>query len=397
MKGEIKNKYVEYVNHINFPVILYVYETNKIIAYNMYAREIIGSKCQDIREIFEGKKFRLSKEILQNGSRFISNVSIITLDEKIKKQIDMDINVLKVDNVHFILMLFDESSKRKFSSYININAMRVAWKYKNEKKIYMNETLKDDIGIKDDEIYNIEEYFEDSMLRIINEVRERIIDNGESQYNSIQMIVKRDKNSHFIKVNRMPIINSLGENIGILNVHNNILDKDGNRRLYDTVLQDVSYNKENEIINIINKKDKERKILLYERILENIDSDVIVFSKDDCVVRYINKKTKEDFEEIDIGSIINDILIKNQIEGVYKDISEIFNKLDSLDKESILVKDNKNNRNLNLKIDNIVHEELSDMVVFVLSELNDVCNELLVQTREYEEINFITWGNKIKI
>ena len=49
MKGEIKNKYIEFVNHIDFPMILYVYESNKVIVMNGYAKEILGKKYEDIR------------------------------------------------------------------------------------------------------------------------------------------------------------------------------------------------------------------------------------------------------------------------------------------------------------------------------------------------------------
>ena len=65
MKGEIRNKYIEYVNHIDFPLVLYVYETNKVIAINGYAKEIIGDEYEDIREMFNNKKFRLCKDLSQ--------------------------------------------------------------------------------------------------------------------------------------------------------------------------------------------------------------------------------------------------------------------------------------------------------------------------------------------
>ena len=42
MKGQIKKKYQEYVNHIDFPTILYVYENNKLIVMNRQAIDIVG-------------------------------------------------------------------------------------------------------------------------------------------------------------------------------------------------------------------------------------------------------------------------------------------------------------------------------------------------------------------
>jgi len=234
MKGEIKNKYIEFINHIDFPTVLYVYESNKIIAMNGYAIEIIGKCYDDIRPIFDGKKFRLPKEVIDGENKIFNNVKISLANSKVT-DIDMDINVFEVDNVHFVLMLFEESFKKIFASFMNVHAVRVAWKYKDRKKIYMNQILDKDI-----EGTSIEECVDESMLQKFEEIKESIIGAGVCQYNSIQMIVKRDKSNHFIKANRMPIINSVGDNIGILNVHNIILDKNANRKLYDNVLQGIN-------------------------------------------------------------------------------------------------------------------------------------------------------------
>ena len=123
MKGEIKKKYQEYVNHIDFPTILYVYEYNKIIAMNRYAIDIVGENCEDIRDIFDGKKHKLSKELLQGSSTVILNkrVTFTTKELGIDKEIiiDANLNVIMVDNVHYVLMLFEESSQKIFTTKKN--------------------------------------------------------------------------------------------------------------------------------------------------------------------------------------------------------------------------------------------------------------------------------------
>jgi hypothetical protein len=246
MKGEIKNKYIEYVDHIDFPAMLYVYESNKMIAINGYAKEMVGGKCDDVKELFEGKKFKLTKDIMQGDGKLYKKVIVTCLNGE-TIAVDMDINVIKVDNVHFVLLLFEESSKDKFHN-MSVHVPRVAWMYHDVDEIYMNESLKSDINIDNEgnEVFDVESYLSDSMLDKMSEIKKSIITDGVTQYNSIQMIVKRDESNHFIKVNRMPIINNAGEYVGILNIHNIILDKESNRKVYDNVLQDAAKKKQEE-------------------------------------------------------------------------------------------------------------------------------------------------------
>ena len=256
MKGKIRNKYIEYVNHIDFPMIMYVYETNKVVAMNVYAKNMIGKEYDDIRDMFEGKKIKLPKEVIDGENKLLEGIKVNTSDEII--EVDMDVNVIMIDNVHLVLMLFDESYKKIFSSIMNVHAMRVAWKYSGTRKIYMNKVLREDINGS-----VIEAYYNESMIDKFREIEKHVIDEGLCHYNSIQMITLRDKSSHFIKLNIMPIYNGNEECIGVISVHNKILDKDSNRKVYDNVLQKM--NKENTLEDGFNNKENKK-----DTVVDNI-------------------------------------------------------------------------------------------------------------------------------
>ena len=303
MKGKIRNNYVEYVNHIDFPVLMYVYETNKVIAMNVYAIELIGKEYEDVRDGFEGKKIKLPKEVIEGENKLLENIKMNTIKDGFV-EVDMDVNVFMVDNVHLVLMLFEESYKKIFSSIMNVHAMRVAWKYSDARKIYMNKCLREDINGS-----VIEAYYNETMIDKFREIEKNVIDGGVCHYNSIQMITHRDKSSHFIKANIMPIINGNGDNIGILSVHNKILDKDSSRKIYDNVLQKM--NNDNASFSSVEKDNGACKV--NDEIKDNNEKpkgeDTIVVKKDVSNRVFIKKglpdriKFEDDVKDYIIKSI----------------------------------------------------------------------------------------------
>lgn len=362
MKGEIKKKYQEYVNHIDFPIILYVYESNKIIAMNRYAIEIVGENCEDVRDIFDGKKHKLSKELLQGSSTVILNKSVIlkTKESGMDKEIiiDADLSVIMVDNVHYVLMLFEESSKNMFTTNMSINVPRVSWKYVESDNIYINDLLRDELEVEENKIDNI--YLLDKMLDKNNinkmiELEKRIIETGHCQFNSIQMISCDPRKSQFIKVNRMPIVNSSGENTGIISIHNIILNKSDQRKLYDDI-----------------PKDNRDAYNIYEDILDNVESDVLICLEDRKVV-YNNKKFSEDYEYI-LDTDMAEFFIRFGIEdkdkrlNMHQRIDDVFNGINEKGNK-IIVYDGFNDREMVLIVKKILWKNNQRAFLFTFNEL----------------------------
>lgn len=364
MKGEIKKKYQEYVNHIDFPTILYVYEYNKIIAMNRYAIDIVGDDCEDIRDIFDGKKHKLSKELLQGSSTVILNkrVELTTKELGIDEEIiiDANLNVIMVDNVHYVLMLFEESSKKMFTTNKSINVPRVSWKFEDSDNIYMNELLRNELDLEEnriDNIYLLDKVLDKNNINKMVELEERIIETGQCQFNNIQMVSYDPRKSQFIKVNRMPIVNSSGKNIGIISVHNIILNKTDQRKLYDDI-----------------PKNNDSEYNVYEGILDNVESDVLICLEDGKVV-YNNKKFSEDYEYIlnlDIARffIRFDIEDKDSKLNMYEEIDDIF-KINSMNKKGnkIIVYDGFNDREMVLIIKKIKWKDNQRAFLFTFNEM----------------------------
>ena len=171
------------------------------------------------------------------------------------------------------------------------------------------------------------------------------------------MISCDPRKSQFIKVNRMPIVNSSGENIGIISIHNIILNKSDQRKLYDDI-----------------PKDNRDAYNIYEDILDNVESDVLICLEDGKVV-YNNKKFSEDYEYI-LNLDIARFFIRFDIEdndsklNMYKEIDDIF-KINSMNKKGnkIIVYDGFNDREMVLIIKKIKWKDNQRAFLFRLIEI----------------------------
>ncbi len=364
MKGEIKKKYQEYINHIDFPAMLYVYETNKIIAINEYATNILGNVCDDIRDIFKGKRHRLSKELLEGNSDLITNVLVYSSEGE-ELYVDTDVNVIMIDNIHLVLMLFEESSKKIFTGNIQIQVPRVCWKYENYVKIHVNMSLANDIKdmkLSEDNRYILDE----NISRKMNKLKNEIIDTGQSVYNSIQMITKGQNENRFIKLSLMPIVDFKGKCIGILSIHNRILKKAEQRNLYNG----VSTNEE-DAYNI------------YKSILDNIGNDILVCLNNNKI-GYINSAIENNYEGnilgMDIFEFFNKYKFLNAKVHEHKEMSKLINEGFNSDKvNQVLMYDGFNNRYISIKIQKIKWKDNSYALLF---SFNDNYREIILDMGE---------------
>ncbi len=251
MKGEVRKKYEEFLDHIEFAAIIYNYESNKIIAINRYAKEVFSVQNDDIREIFDGKKLRYPKELLKGGSELLFNINAVDKDGK-KMNIDIDVNVFMVENYHFVLMLFEKSLKNAFVGRLGIQTPRIAYKNTIDGNIFINSALKNDIysfgsGYTTEQV---KEFLNNQVVSRSMDIKKRLLEEGKSQFNSIQMITVNNESSYFIKINRMPVIDREGNTVGILSLHNRILNKEKHKEFYETAI-----NSNNMVNDMIDKGD----------------------------------------------------------------------------------------------------------------------------------------------
>jgi len=225
MKGEIKRKYQDFINHVDFPMIIYTYEDNKVIAINDSAKAITDS-LTDIRNLFEGKKFKFRKEILDNGCELFLNTKIY-INSKVD-YIDMDVSVLKVDNIHYVFMMFEKSYKNLFLGELKIKIPRIICKSLDGESVSIS--LKNEL--EDEKFTNLYK----NVMQLTDSLEDEIKTKKISKYNLIEMMCK----DVFIKINLMPIYNSKSESIGILGIYNHIVSKEKEKQIYAKAIKTSS-------------------------------------------------------------------------------------------------------------------------------------------------------------
>lgn len=232
MKGEIKKKYQDFVSHIDFPMLIYIYENNNIIAINDSAVKIIGDSYTDIRYLFEGKKFKFSKDTLDNGCDLFLNTKIY-LNSKVD-YIDMDVCIMQVDNLHLVYVIFEESYKNLFLSDLRIQTPRLIYKYSDCDKYKSSTILKNDLENSNNKHIDFNNEEIDSLF---DKIESNNTDSKDNQYNMIKML---GKNGDFIKLQIMPILDKKDKCIGTLGVYNHIVSKEKQKQIYAGAMKNSS-------------------------------------------------------------------------------------------------------------------------------------------------------------
>lgn len=251
MKASIRNKYQEFIDYIEFPTLIYVYETGKIIAINLFAKNILGEDCVNMNSLWEEKtRLKFSKKILNSGSEILYRKCI---DVNNKKQfIDIEVNSIIIGNKHFIFCFFELSENQVFIKNFTNQLPRILWKNTNLIFKGANNCCRNDINYKDDmvSIYTNESNFDIETYHKMTEDDNEVIATSDNKYNVIQVLKVAKKYDLFVKIHRMPIIDRNEKILGIINVYKLILSREENQRIINSAV------KENTILNdIIHRSD----------------------------------------------------------------------------------------------------------------------------------------------
>ena len=314
MKAAIKKQYIELVETIDFPTVVYIYETGRIIAMNKQAGKMIGVSCKNINLLWENGKLKLSKELLENGSMVYLNQKIT--DGKERKTIDIEVNCFELDQNHIIFCFMEHSYKSFFSKYLISQVPRIFWK--NIKGYYkgLNKFAKQDFDYEADdrEIRNTDligiETIED-----IQKTENELIQSKECQYNAIEQLYKKDEGCYFCKMSRMPIINKNGIVEGILGVYTLILNREQYQELFNRSLKESTI-----LCEIVGQSNL---IVITYKISEKMELEFITsnfemlgYKADDV---YAEKKCWKDliFEE-DYNEVSKNIFQKGENGHIYR-------------------------------------------------------------------------------
>lgn len=243
MKAIVKQKYEEYVEHIEFPMIIYIYETGRIIAANELAREIIGKKAKNMNIIWEEqRKKKLKKETLEYGSELFYNEGIYQGNNKF--EIDIEVNSFLIDNMHILVCFLEQSYKQQFVKYSKIQVPRLYIKDKKLKLLSTNRYFREDKGtIQPFSGDYFNSYIEPEVSSVLEESEMIVMKEKRCTHTMIQSIKIHTTEECFARMNRIPLMNRNGTCVGIMGIYTLLLDKIESRKLYDSILH------ENNILN----------------------------------------------------------------------------------------------------------------------------------------------------
>ncbi|BCN29932.1 PAS domain-containing protein [Anaeromicropila herbilytica] len=237
MRSNIKRYYQEFIDYIDFPTIVYIYETGRILAINEYARGILGYDLKNIKLVWQEQiKHKFNRKLLNNGSQILNNVIIETKGDK--QVIDMELNSLIVDKNHIIFCFFELSQKHFFTEHMKNQIPRMIWKDEFLVLQGLSGYSMWDFSIDTKEQVVNRKIFDDEVANKIENDDLEIIQSCNNIYNIMEEFRLHNGDSFFVKLHKMPILNREGKADGIIYVYTQILNKEEKNNLLQTTLQE---------------------------------------------------------------------------------------------------------------------------------------------------------------
>lgn len=224
MKVGERLKYQQLVDYIEFPVVIYIYETRRIIAINKNAKDILVPDGKIIRYMPDTKlKTQISQQILIGETDILLDIPILVGIREIR--IDLEVNSIELDRKHLIIMMFDYTENQSFGDKFFNRVPRFFWKDKKLKLKGVNYFCLADIKEKNLKLEDIDVAYDSEVQDLLLDSDARVINSKEPLWNVFQLVRYKDDLGKFIKIQRIPIINKNGTVIGILGSYNLVISK----------------------------------------------------------------------------------------------------------------------------------------------------------------------------
>lgn len=215
MRASEKEKYQQFVDRIEFPMVIFVYETRRIIAINEKGMNILAFDNKQIRYIPDKKFIKHISQYIYNQNNNIEFDFPIEISKDKIVRIDLEVNAIVVDNKHVVLCIFDRVDNHSFSDKLSIFTPRLFWKDKLLKLKGANYFCRDDFK-GNQLIGDVEFAYEEDVAAKLNQDETQVIETKEPLWNVMQLIQYKNVISKFVSINRIPILNRNGTLIGIL-------------------------------------------------------------------------------------------------------------------------------------------------------------------------------------
>lgn len=240
MKVSLKKQFAEMIEYIEFPVVVYIYETGKVVALNKFAQSALnGAFCQNVNLLWsDHKKLKLSNKVLHGDSQYYFRKEILIRNEI--KNIDMELNVLTCGGEHIVVMFFEQSYKQPFRNDMDKLYPRMIWKDAEGKYIVVSGKAKRDIeeylavksqieemGSRDKELF--EEY---------NRTEVEVKESQEPLFYHIEQFNFKQGESLYVRMNRIPFYDKKMDYQGMLLMYMPVLSKDDYEKLFNHALSE---------------------------------------------------------------------------------------------------------------------------------------------------------------
>lgn len=260
MKVNTKQRYVDFLSHIEFPALIYYYETNRLVGMNQYAVEILGTNVKTIKELTSNKlRPKLPRDLLNNGSKRIRNYTVNT--RKGQKILDFEINSYCVDDKHVCIVLFEYSYKNMFHGNQEFMLPRLFWKDKSLYYVGMNESFREDVQLPgtiesiQEKLLKNENLFQTNEMdkEFINDEERMLIKTRQPIFDKVGTLMIGKSQDLFIKYSLIPVFNKNGTAVGILGLYHHIVGKDVKRREIYNAMEHmyISYEKQKSYMMLI--------------------------------------------------------------------------------------------------------------------------------------------------
>jgi PAS domain S-box-containing protein len=219
-----KLKYQQLVDYIKFPVVIYIYETRRIIAINKKAKDILVPDDKILRYMPDVKfRTQIANQILNEEPDILLDMPIVVGIREIR--IDLEVNSIELDHKHLVIMLFDYTENQSFGDRFFKHVPRFFWKDKKLKLKGVSYFCLQDIQEHNVKLEDIDFEYDKEIQKLVLEDDTKVVQTKEPVWNVVQLVQYKSVNGTFINMQRVPIINKNGTVIGILGSYNIVLSK----------------------------------------------------------------------------------------------------------------------------------------------------------------------------
>lgn len=220
MKAEVRRVYQDFAQMCNVPMLIYIYETGRIEAYNRRLEDIVTDIPLTIHQ-FMGRIVRFKPEQLDNGSFIEYEIKIKC--GNIQKSMDCEYNIISLKTEHIVVCVMEESYKDFFNALFNPIAPRIYWNLKNDEnkisyKTYGNKFFTQNTFYDEKERNtNFFKALDSADIMKFDEINNRIANNRMGEFDIIKMVTLGNEKI-FGRYHKIPVIDAKGEVRGILSM-----------------------------------------------------------------------------------------------------------------------------------------------------------------------------------